>query len=172
MRSIPLICSLLLICFVSLMSCKNDSAATATAPDAAVQAQPAATDSSSGQPSASAADTANGGHDYTFLTDKILIYQAAYGGDKAGEQPYKDEWIDLQPDGTFKAGKHKKQTHTGQWSYNHEKRTLFLRPDVKEYKMSEWQVMFNDQMIVWVGTSTYGDNNVQIKLVRSDVLPD
>lgn len=172
MRSIHSICSFLLITCLSLISCKNDQAVTAQESSEGLSTPPAVVDSSAAQSAQATTEAAKGGHDYTFLTDKILIYQAAYGGDKSGEQPYKDEWIDLQPDGTFKAGKHKKQTHTGQWSYDHEKRTLFLRPDVKEYKMSEWQVMFNDQMLVWVGTSTYGDNNVQIKLVRSNVLPD
>jgi hypothetical protein len=113
------------------------------------------------------------GHDYTFLTDKILIYQVAFGGEKSGkEQPFKDEWIDLQPDGTFKAGKLKNQTHTGQWSYNNDSKTLFLRPDTREVKMSEWNVMYNNEMMVWAGTQTYGDNAIQIKLVRSEVLPE
>lgn len=172
MRSFHLICSILFVAVLGLLSCKNDRAAEQQEATSEPQAQQVAPDSASSHENATSSEASTGGHDYTFLTDKILLYKAAFGGDKAGEQPYKDEWIDLQPDGTFKAGKHKKQTHTGQWSYDHEKRTLFLRPDVKEYKMSEWQVMFNDQMIVWVGTSTYGDNNVQIKLVRSEVLPD
>ena len=32
--------------------------------------------------------------------------------------------------------------------------------------------MATDQVIVWVGTSTYGDNSIQIQLLKSDTLPE
>ena len=165
----------ILCCFsfvLTMVSCKQDAATQqasetpVTAVDTVISATP---QGSSDQP----IQPATQGHDYTFLTEKILLYTAAFGGDKnAKEQPFKDEWIDLQPDGTFKAGKLKKQTHTGQWSYNHDTKTLFLRPDTKEFKMSEWKVMHNDQIMVWVGTQTYGDNAIQIKLAKSETLPE
>ena len=163
-----------LCCFsfvIGMMSCKQDASKQqeAIAPEAAVDA-PIASQQAQNQ---AVEQPLTEGHDYTFLTDKILIYQVAFGGEKTGkEQPYKDEWIDLQPDGTFKAGKLKKQTHTGQWSYNNDAQILFLRPDTKEVKLSEWKVMHNDDMMVWVGTQSFGDNAVQIKLVRSEVLPE
>jgi hypothetical protein len=120
---------------------------------------------------AQATQASSGGHDYTFLTDKLFHYKGSFGGNKGGEPLYKNEWIDLAPDGTYKAGKLKEQTHTGKWSYNHEAKIIQLIPDVRTFKMSEWQVMYNDQMMVWVGTQTYGNNNIQVQLVRSDVLP-
>jgi hypothetical protein len=171
--------SIYVFCFVALlaglMSCKQDGA-TQTAEPAQGQttenAQNANPTGGSQQPQATASST-TGGHDYTFLTDKLFHYQAAFGGKSTDQgQPYKDEWIDLAPDGTFKAGKLKEQTHTGQWSYNHDNKTLFLRPDSNKFKMSEWKVMFNEQMMVWVGTQTYGNNDTQIKLVRKDGLPE
>jgi hypothetical protein len=110
------------------------------------------------------------GHDYTFLTDKLFHYTGSFGGTK-GEDIYKDQWIDLAPDGTYKAGKLKEQTHTGKWSYNHDAKILQLRPDVSTFNISEWKVMYNEQMMVWVGTQTYGNNAIQVRLVRSDVLP-
>lgn len=153
-----------------MSSCKQDNAAvqevaTQVAPDETAKNNPQQAANEPGDVDMSS------GHEYTFLTDKLFHYKAAFGGAEGAEQPYKDEWIDLDADGTFKAGKLKQQTHTGKWSYNHDTRILFLRPDVRNYKMSEWKVMFNDQMMVWVGTSTYGDNNTQIKLVRSSELP-
>ena len=156
---------------LGVMSCKQDTSSQqeTTTPAAAVDTAAVSTQQ---MPNQAVEQPLTEGHDYTFLTDKLLLYKAAFGGDKnTKEQLYQDEWIDLHPDGTFKAGKLKKQTHTGQWSYNNDTQTLFLRPDTKEFKMSEWKVMHNDQMMVWVGTQTYGDNSVQIKLVRSDVLP-
>ena len=169
MKSFYILCCISLV--FGLASCKQDTmtqktSETPTAVDS-INAAPATT------PEQSADQAVTGGHDYTFLTDKLLLYKDVYNGDKESkEQPYKDEWIDLDPTGTFKAGKLQKQTHTGQWSYNHETKTLFLRPDVKNYKMSEWKVLHNEQMIVWVGTQTYGDNKLQVKLIRSATLPE
>lgn len=112
------------------------------------------------------------GHDYTILTDKIFHYKAAHvAGAEGQEQPFKDEWIDLLPNGKFKAGKLSKQTHAGQWSFNPDTKVLFLKPDNNQFKMSEWKVMYNNQMMVWVGTQTYGNNATQIQLVRSEVFP-
>jgi hypothetical protein len=169
MRSIYIVCAFILL--TGMPSCKQDTASVQESAGQPAQA-PSAEASAQAPADQAASDAAlTNGHDYTFLTDKLFHYQAAFGGQKGGEQPYKDEWIDFDPDGTFKAGKLKEQTHTGKWGYNHDTKTLFLRPDVTTYKMSEWKVMFNDQMMVWVGTNTYGDNPIQIKLVRKTELP-
>lgn len=170
----------ILCCFsfvFGLMSCKQDAATqqAVETPAAAGDTVATPTQQAPGQqaPKEDAIKPAIQGHDYTFLTEKILLYKAAFGGEKsAQEQPFKDEWIDLQTDGTYKAGKLKQQTHTGKWSYNHDTQTLYLGPDTKGFKRSEWKVMHNDQMMVWVGTQTYGDNAIQIKLVKSETLPE
>ena len=155
-----------------MTSCKQDNATTQENPAQPAQT-PAAAEAPAQQQANPTLDAALAkGHDYNFLTDKLLHYQAAFGGDKSGEQPYKDEWIDFDPDGSFKAGKLKEQTHTGKWGYNHDTKTLLIKPDdTAKYKISEWKVMFNEQMLVWVGTTTYGDNPIQIKLVRKTELP-
>jgi len=175
--------SFYMLCLIGLLTgaiaCKQDTASqqeAATTQPVAVDTPKTAVQSPSDvinpAPNPTTNPAATGGHDYTFLTDKLLLYKGSFGGDKdSKEQLYKDEWIDFDPNGTFKAGKLQKQTHTGQWSYNHDTKTLFIRPDTKEYKMSEWKVQFNDQMLVWVGTETYKDNAVQLRLVRSATLP-
>lgn len=117
------------------------------------------------------AQAISGGHDYTFLTDKLFHYKAAFGGNAKGEQLFKDEWIDFAPDGTYKAGRLKEQTHTGKWAYNNDVKVILLKPDVNTFKISEWKVMYNEKMMVWVGTQTYGNNATQVQLVRSDILP-
>jgi hypothetical protein len=154
-----------------MVACKQDatvqqegSTPSATQENQATPAQ----DNGGGQSS----PASEGGHDYNFLTDKILIYKASFaGGANSNEQPYKDQWIDLMPDGKFKAGKLKEQTHTGQWTYNHDTNILFIKPDNNAFKLSEWKVMYNNQMMVWIGTQTYGNQSTQVQLVRSDQLP-
>lgn len=174
MKSIHILFVILLAS--GFMACKNDNTSVQEEQHQQVQADSANSPASSSAPSGSAATAENsvapvtGGHDYTFLTDQILLYKAAFGG-KNGEQLYKDEWIDLASDGTYKAGKLKEQTHTGKWGYNHDQRILQLIPDDNNFLRSEWKVMHNEQMMVWVGTQTYGNNNTQIQLVRSANLP-
>jgi hypothetical protein len=168
MRTIYIFCAFYLLALTA--ACKQDSSAPQETQAQATEAQASAPEASQRANPPSAAALANG-HDYNFLTDKLLHYQAAFGGEKNSEQPYKDEWIDFDPDGTFKAGKLKQQTHTGKWGYNHDTKTLIIMPDDISYKISEWKVMFNDQMLVWVGTTTYGDNPIQLKLVRKTELP-
>ena len=160
-----------------LTDCKQDSAQVQeeTAQDVGTAQQAPAQEGSAQAQSATPANTppanVSQGHDYTYLTDQLFIYKAAFGGQK-DQSLYKDQWIDLEPDGTFKAGKLKQQTHTGKWGYNHAVKVLQLIPDDSNFPRSEWKVMHNEQMMVWVGTQTYGNNATQIQLVKSKTLPE
>ena len=157
-----------LACLFLIPSCKQDSGTTQETNTPTENSQP----SGSEQDAPATSPAATGGHDYTFLTEKLFHYIAAFGGKSANNaQLYKDEWIDLMPDGNFTAGKLQKQTHTGVWTYNHDTQTLFLKPNDTNFNMSEWKVMYNEQMMVWIGTATYGNQTTQIKLERKDMLP-
>jgi len=113
------------------------------------------------------------GHDYTILTHKMLHYKTSViMGKDQKDQPYKGQWIKLDSDGTFKAGKYKEQTHTGKWSYHHDEGILLLQPNDKNFKASEWKIQYNDDMVILAGTSTYGNNATQIQLIRSDNFPE
>lgn len=161
MKSIQLLC--LMIWVLALAGCnpKSDSQKAESTP---AEEQKTGTDISSAK---------NEGHDYTFLTHQMLHYKASVtNGKDPKEQPYAGQWIDLDPDGTFKAGKLSKQTHKGKWSYNHDAGILFIQPDDKNFKTSEWKVLFNDDMIVLIGTETYKDNPTQIQLMRGDKFPE
>ena len=150
-----------MVLMITLFSCKRDTS---------TQQEPATTESATTPVQQDS--VVPGGHDYTFLTQHMLHYVASSTvGKDPSEQPYKDQWIDLEPDGTYKAGKLTKQTHTGKWDYDHDKKILVLRPDDSDRKTTGWQVMHNEDMVVFVGTRTYGDNATQIKLVRKQKFP-
>lgn len=119
-------------------------------------------------PSASASD---GGHDYTFLTNKLFHYNDAVIGKPGTVNPYAGHWIDLKPDGTYTNGKLQEETGSGRWDYNHAQTLLQLRPNNSNETPSEWKVMHNDDMVVLVGTSTFGNNASQIQWVRRDERP-
>ncbi len=162
MKSIQLLCALailfLIACKPATTTVQEETPATSTTPDNMV----VNTDTS----------TLSVGHDYAFLTNKLFHYKASSTvGQPSTEQPYAGLWIDMDPNGTFKAGKLQEQTYTGRWGYNHEKKILELRPDGTDRPRTEWKVMHNDDMMVWVGTQTYNNNATQIQLVRSDNMP-
>ncbi len=172
MKAIPVLSFLLGLVF--LVSCKNENT-TPGAEGSTAQAVTAAPASAGEQPAAASAPNAGGdpeGHDYTFLTHQLFHITGAFvPGKDPSEKPYDGEWIDLDQSGMYRYGKHQKQTYTGQWSYNHDVQTLSLRPDDPGVKPTEWKVMFNDQMMVWVGTKTFGNNGTQLRLVRFADIP-
>lgn len=160
------------VTLIALSSCKRDAAS------ADVQNLPPTTHGmDSGQNNSNvttSTPTPTGGHDYTFLTHELFHIGGAHisGSKDAREQPYKDQWIDLMPDGTFKWGEHQAELYSGTWTYNHGTELLKLMPGSGDAKASEWKVMHNENMVVLLGTKTYGNNNTQIQLIRSTTLPD
>jgi hypothetical protein len=114
------------------------------------------------------------GHEFTFLTHELFHIGGAVVGsaNNKKENPYKGHWLDFFPDGQYKWGELKNVVHSGRWSYKDENKTLQLQPSSGEGQPSEWRVMHNEQMVVLIGTSTYGNNNTQIQLIRSTMLPN
>jgi hypothetical protein len=164
MKAIYVICSIVLL--LTAYGCKQDSAANISS-----VTDPASAENGQSTTEQQDNQSVTSGHDYTFLTDKILIYNTVFGAGEGEKDPKKNDWIHLLKSGAYLAGRSKDQTHTGKWSYEPNSQTLFLRPDTQEYNMSEWKVMATDDVVVLVGTSTYGNNATQIQLLKSDVLP-
>ena len=157
---------LFLLQVLLVVACKPDTP-QAHAPVQAPQAVAPAANSPDAEPAASA-----NGHDVTFLTHQLWHYTGAIGPKELGPEPFKGEWIDLDPNGTFVAGKGKDETHRGTWAYNEEEHLLGLRPSDGAFKPSEWKVMLNNQYMVWVGTQAFGNQSTQIRLVRHENRPE
>lgn len=179
-----------LICLSVWGACKHDTPAqqepaTASTTEASVpdslRINPPAMETSSQRPPSQApansapAEKTNGtaqadanmGHDYTFLTFKMFkINNAFVPGKDPKDQPYKDQWVDLLPDGTYKWGKGKDQLYTGNWGYNHDARVLDLIPNDRNQKQTEWNVIFNDDMVVLTGTNAFENVGTQLQLIR------
>jgi len=176
------------ICLSVLVACKKDTPAqqesatvsSASVPDSTIVNPPRMESTNSGPQNPSVApksdpakanakgevDT-NLGHDYTFLTFKMFKINGAFvPGKDPKDQPYKDQWVDFLPDGTFKWGKGKDLMYTGAWGYNHEVGILDMKPNDKNQPQTEWKVIFNDDMVVMTGTSTFNNNGVQLQLIR------
>lgn len=152
---------------LALVSCKPE-AAQADMTDTPAESSTAVTPAPSPDPSPATGE----GHDFTFLTHQLWHYNGAVGPKELGPEPFKGEWIDFDPNGTFVAGKGKDETHHGTWAYNEEEKLLGIRPLDAAFKSSEWKVMFNNQTMVWVGTKAFGNQSTQIRLTRHENRPE
>lgn len=171
-----------LICMV-WVSCKNDGtkqndASTSETPNYSKDTiNPPKMETSSQAPTSQAGEKKSGvpqadtkqGHDYTFLTFKLFKINGAFvPGIDPKDQPYKDQWLDLTPDGKFKWFQGKELLTSGDWGYNHDLGIIDILPSDKNHKPTEWKVIFNDDMVVFQGTSTFENNGHQLQLIRKD----
>ncbi|MCC6754518.1 MAG: hypothetical protein IT266_11110 [Saprospiraceae bacterium] len=84
---------------------------------------------------------------------------------------YEGQWLDLKPGGTFARGLYQDTTEKGFYLYsdNGSEGLLELRSDTAA---SEWKVKYDPSNMLLIGTAKYGNNPWQIKLKRSDKLPE
>ena len=117
--------------------------------------------------------TGDGNYNWTFLTKNMLHYKNVIGsGGNNNDDSYKNKWVDLKDDGTYATGVNDKTSYEGIWMYDHPSTMLTLIPNPDDQKNSQWKVMFNEKVLVWVGTSRYGDNALQIRFIRSEGYPE
>lgn len=105
------------------------------------------------------------GHDATFITHQLWHYRGIMSPDVSPDA-MDGEWIDFDPSGTFKAGKGQAETYGGTWFYNEDARLLGILPADPAHKRSEWQVKYNGEVMVLVGTAALGNQSTQMRLVR------
>lgn len=150
-----------------LSGCKPE-APVSTAVDISQDTMATARMTAAGEP-----DTTSGsdGHDFTYLTHQLWHYSGSAGADLSPDA-FSGEWIDFDPKGSFTAGKGKAETYGGTWRYNEELKLLGIRPSTPDVKPSEWTIMYNDQMMVWVGTKAFGNQSTQVRLVRHAERPE
>lgn len=75
---------------------------------------------------------------------------------------FKGDIITFYSDYTYEIRRSGKVKDRGVFSYHRDKQVLTLRAE--KGKSSEWTVNYLDGTMIWVGTTTYGDNSMQIRL--------
>lgn len=79
------------------------------------------------------------------------------------EHKWLNSVLSFEPDHSYKWSGNESQN--GTWEIDGDTSTLLLKAS-KEDQSTEWTVKHKKSMMVWIGTSSYGYNAVQMKLIR------
>ena len=80
-------------------------------------------------------------------------------------------WFKFSPDGNFVSGKYKEETGKGKWFYDPKVPSIYF--DHHERRDEEFTIKMSSEetVMIWVGTTTFGENGIQAKLGNSSDLP-
>lgn len=109
---------------------------------------------------------------WAFLTSELWHYEFALTVTEVPDKNiYEGYWIDFNDDGTYTKGIYEEQTVEGVFTFNNDNKTLRIYPTKGEDKIKEWEILTNGDVIIFVGTNTFGNNSEQIKLARAKDKP-
>jgi len=77
-------------------------------------------------------------------------------------------WVDFKKDHTYTYGKFAEQQGTGKYHYHLDRGELLMIDDKPQTKPVEWTIKSSEDVMIMIGTPTYRDNHIQMKLVRKD----
>jgi hypothetical protein len=85
------------------------------------------------------------------------------------EGDYNGQWIDFKADHTYAYGENTNIKGNGRYHYSLDKGLVLMVDNDSSKKAQEYEAKFADDVMILVGTATYGDNSFQMKLER---IPD
>lgn len=106
---------------------------------------------------------------YAIIEAGVLNYLFVYNGrEMSKKDEYTGNWIDFKPDFTYDYGKNDQTTGGGRYHYSMKKNQLVMVDNSRDQNPQEWDIKTGGDVIIMIGTKTYGNNAFQIKLERSD----
>ena len=108
----------------------------------------------------------NDADSYAIVEADVWEYEFVYDGEMSKPDDYKGVWIDFLPDGTYEYGRYNDIQGSGKYNYHFERGELLMLDDDTSLKPQEWTVKSVGDAMVLVGTATYKDNAIQMKLER------
>lgn len=112
----------------------------------------------------------NNGQTYAIIEADTWEYKFVYDGNgMSPEGAYDGQWIDYKADHTYTYGEKATVKGTGRYHYSLDKGLVVMVDNDPAKKAQEYEAKFAGDVMVLVGTATYGDNSYQMKLER---IPD
>lgn len=103
---------------------------------------------------------------YAIVEADTWEYQFLHDGEMSKPGEYDGVWIDFKADHTYTYGHYSDIKGSGKYSYHSERSELLMVDDDTSKKPEEWTTKHAGDIMVRVGTATYKDNHIQMKLVR------
>ena len=82
---------------------------------------------------------------------------------------YIGKWVKLNADNTLETGFYDGEVTTGNWMVDEGKNIITLVENGATPTYSEWTIKTSsssDDIMIWVGTKRFNQNNTQIKMIR------
>lgn len=109
---------------------------------------------------------------WSILTVDLWHYNFALSvTDTPDENIYEGYWIDFEDDFSYTKGYYNDVVATGYYDYDNDSKILEIIPEEGDDEPSQWTIKTNGEVIILIGTSKYGNNATQIKLVRERERP-
>ncbi len=109
---------------------------------------------------------------YAIIEAGVLTYQFVYDGRSMSKpDEYAGDWIDFKPDFTYTYGKRKDVMGKGRYHFSMEKMQLVMVDDKQDEDPQEWNIKSGGDILIFIGSRTYGNNAYQMKLERANAIP-
>ncbi len=109
------------------------------------------------------------------MTEGIWHYETAIiVGKPEMQKAYKGKWIQFNPDNTILSGFYEEEGHAGTWVYDEGKDILTVLEGGERPNYTQWKLQFSsnsDDLVIWIGTKRFQNNNTQIKMLRGVTKP-
>ena len=103
---------------------------------------------------------------YALVEADTWQYEFVYDGKMSAPGVYSGVWVDFRPDHTYAYGKNGKLNGTGKYNYHLDRSELLMIDDNSAKKPREWSVKSAEDVLILIGTETYKDNHIQMKLSK------
>ncbi len=99
-----------------------------------------------------------------YFTTRYFTVEAAHQVRDTSSTFMAGEWFVLSEDWTYRWYKKSSLLHTGRYSFAPDKNLLLLLSDQEDAFPTEWTMGGHDEVVIMIGTSTFRNNDIQIKL--------
>ena len=108
-----------------------------------------------------------------FFTTLLWQYDAAVvTNDFEKGKDYLGKWIKFHPDRTLETGFYNGPITKGSWAFDEENQVITFTEEGERPTTNEFRIKTSassDDIMIWVGTKRFNQNNIQIKMLRNSL---
>lgn len=105
------------------------------------------------------------------LVSQYWLVDGIYKDTMANPQIYEGQWVKFEDNGTYTYGTFDVKRGSGIYNYQLDKDLLLMVDNDPTAKALEFEVQFQAGFIVFYGTKSYDDNDIQMKMAGRPAIP-